>query len=248
MFWFKKSRVVLDCFSEYGFVTNLAPIQKAVKFFPEWWKSLPKAIPAISGHMVEDSTIKTCPGFVELYRNSIIMPLWTDCAIDIAPQGNDGYRWQFADGITSASSHPHEQRGDYLPNDKYQHIKIASPWFLKTKEDIKWLYTQATYNIKNPDQQLVIPGVLNFKYQGQTNINMVFPRLDGKVIRHVIKRGQPLAQMIPMTEKEVDVRIHLVDSVEYKKLNSTGHRATFFNSYNKMVKILKAKEKSCPFH
>lgn len=248
MFWIKKPKLVLDCFTEYSHVYELAPLDKAIKFLPNWWKSVPKTIPSLHNNLADDSTIKTCPGVIEQYKNGIIIPLWTDILIDIAPIGIDGYRAQAADARTPLNSHPHEQRGIYLPNEKYQHIKIGSPWFLKTNESINWQLLQPVYNYNTPDKVVILPGMLNFKYQRQTNVNMIFTRSADVGTKHRFKRGQPLIQLIPYTEKELVIKTHLVSQEEITKLNSLSYHSTFHNNYHKMVSILKAKDKRCPFH
>lgn len=250
MFWFKRKKLVVDCFTDKGHAYELAPIQPAIKFIPSWWKALPKTFPSLGNRMSPDPTMKSCAGFIEQYKQGIIMPLWTDGLIDIGPEGTDGYRWEMADGVTEITSHPEEQRGTYLPNSKYQHLKIVSPWLVQTKEDVYWQYMQPMYNFNQPDHIIGLPGVMNFKYQQQTHINLIFTRIKDKVIRHALRRGQPMTHLIPFTERELDLRLHLVDKAEIERINACSYHSTFYRSYQKMVKIRKdrEKEKKCPFH
>ena len=37
-FWFKKPKVILECFTTEEIVYEHAKIDSAVKFFPDWWK------------------------------------------------------------------------------------------------------------------------------------------------------------------------------------------------------------------
>ena len=69
-FWFKKKKVVLECFTDNDIAFNYAKIERMDKFFPEWWKKTKKysdkGIP----------TIKGCVGFIDYYKKGITIPSW----------------------------------------------------------------------------------------------------------------------------------------------------------------------------
>ena len=58
--------------------------------------------------------------------------------------------------------------------------------------------------------------------------------------QYSIDAGQPLAYLIPLTEKNVNVKIHVVDDNEIKKLKTFHH--SFHNGYEITKKILKEKQ------
>jgi hypothetical protein len=93
----------------------------------------------------------------------------------------------------------------------------------------------------------VLPGVIDFKYQHATNVNFVAPR--GK--RFQMTAGMPLAQLIPLTDKEVDLRLHMIDPTKIDDLRIKNSFYPFFTgSYKKMKKLINEKEKNkskCPF-
>ena len=125
-FFFKKPTITLDCFTTQSNVYHGAPIEKATKFFPEWWKNIPNHTYDESG-FYEMMNMKRCSGFIDYYKKGIMIPMWSDFAIDIKPLPSQQYRWQFSDGITEAEIHNSFQRGDYLQPPKYCHVKINTP-------------------------------------------------------------------------------------------------------------------------
>ena len=48
MILFKKSKIVVDCFTYNTTVKELFPIARAINFFPDWWKQMPKE------HMIDN--------------------------------------------------------------------------------------------------------------------------------------------------------------------------------------------------
>jgi hypothetical protein len=65
-----------------------------------------------------------------------------------------------------------------------------------------------------------------------------------------IEAGEPLVQLIPLTEREVIVRNHLVDKDRWQQIYEKNNHAFFFNNHNKKRNLLKRQEESqskCPF-
>ena len=49
----------------------------------------------------------------------------------------------------------------------------------------------------------------------------------------LIKAGTPMAHVIPMTDKKVEIRTHLVEEYEYKKMLQPS--IFFINNYKKII-------------
>jgi hypothetical protein len=242
MFHFlKPSKIVLDCFTYSPAVITYSPIASAITHIPEWWKKLPKGYEVPNG-MHQFVTMKHCSGVIQYYAKSIALPMWSELVIKI--DSDRGYRWQFADGVSEAMVHPAEQRGDFLPDSRYAHLKIKSPWAFKTKTDLNWVWSHPVYNFENPEQFIVVPGVIEFKHQAALNINIVF---DKTVPRNIeIGFNQVMAHITPMTDKKVEVRRHLITEQEYAKITASGVPSTFINKYGENKKA-KEKFSNCPF-
>jgi hypothetical protein len=237
-FFFKKQKIVLDCFTSSSSVIQLTPICPAIKHIPEWWKQLPKAYYS-QGDIAEKASMKTCSGFIQTYSEGIAIPLWSDLTIEVA---NYNYKWQFSDMSSSATVHENEQRKGFLIKDVNGHLKLESPWYFKTKKDINWVWTPATYNLQTLQDFTVLPGVLNFTKQTATNVNIIIPLEINR--KFTIPLNQPLVNIYPMSECEVVIKRHLVSPQEMKTINLNS--ASFINTYIK-AQELKKFYSDCPY-
>jgi len=248
MFFFRRPSVIhVDCFTDRPDVYTFNKIDHSVKFLPAWWKKLPKqAKNSPDNHPFP--TLKTCQGFIDLFKSGIILPLWSDLSINLV-KSNDSTNetfWQFADRMSYNEVHHADQRGTFLPKEEYQHFKLLSPWHLKTKEDLNWVVTGNTWINNNLSTIFFPEGILNFKWQAQTNVNM-FLKKENVNKQMLLEVGQPLLQFIPMSEKKIVLHHHLVSQSEFQSVCDSGLLHTFINGYSKGKKILQEKESKCPF-
>lgn len=240
MFFFKRSTITLDCFTSREGVITSTPITPAIRHIPDWWKDLPKEF-VMPPDVSPLATMRTCSGMVEFYSNAIAIPLWSEMAVEVF----DGtYRWQFADRVTEATVHSALQRGSYLPETNYGHIKIHSPWLLSTNESVNWVWTHPTYSFDKPEEFVVLPGVNNFSKQSASNINIMVPLHTNR--RFTIPANQDMVHMIPMSDKKVKVKRHLVSEEEFKSRLSRDDITSFINKY-KTNQQLRKMYSDCPF-
>jgi len=244
MFFFIKPSVIhLDCFTQDVRVHKFYPIAPSAQFLPEWWRKLPKTY-TNKKIWWGTPTIKSCPGFTEYYKNSITIPLWCDLIIDIAAQGQ-GFRWQFADEQTSAVVHDEEQYTDFIDTRKYSHFKITSPWCFKTKKSVKWAWNFPIWNHRAFDSLAILPAVIDYRYNYTTNINIIINKSIEQLIS--LNAGIPLVNLIPMSDKRVEIHNHIVSKDEYEVLNSCENvNAHFFNRHRKNIKDID-RIRVCPF-
>jgi hypothetical protein len=242
MFFFKSKEIHLDCFVYRDDVHDFFPIDYSHKFFPQWWKDLPKYNPPEGRKRHDSGTMKMCVGLTEYYKNSFMIPMWTDMLITPA---ETGFNVDFSDRITKGGSHDIIQMGNLIDPDEFAQFKITCPWFLKCKDDIKFAWSQPIWNFSKIDQIIVPPGILDYKYQRGSNINIFFPM--GK--RILIESGQPLVNVRPITEKKLKLHRHLVSVEEMDKVSRINASISFVGKYNKIKQIIKKQEseKKCPF-
>lgn len=243
-FNFLKKPIVLDFYTQRADVFNYAPIDKASVFLPNWWKQIPKNF-SLPDKIHSLPTMKTCSGFTDLYKKGVIVPMWCDFAIEVGGIGSDGYTYQYSDRMSKLEVHGQHQRGSAFPVTKYQHTKLEIPWCVECKDDIDFIFTPATWNFETPEEIVVPTGILNFKYQFGLNINIFWPR-QNEIKIHNIAFGQPLAQIIPLSDRPLVIKHHLISNEEYVQKNSISAVTSFSNKYKKNKRILK--EKGCPFH
>jgi hypothetical protein len=129
-----------------------------------------------------------------------------------------------------------------MPANQYSHLKLQSYWSLHCDEPVKFAWIQNDWMWDKPDEVIIPPAILDFHSQHACHVNMMLPRgSEEKVIK--INHGKPMAQLIPITDRKVVFKHHLVKSDEYQKLLSFGGVIKFHGSqYHK-----RQNERKCPF-
>jgi len=217
------SSINVDAFITEDNIEKLFPISESVKYIPSWWKNLPKQYYSISdnGINVPTGTMRKCPGFIELYKKGLTIPLWSDVIIST---DHNGWRWQSPYKGFNLEPHSKEQFGDSF--DDFFHVKFFSPWFMTEKTGVNFITTPAIWNISNLwNDVVIVNGILEFKYQNSTHINLFIK----KAIKEItFDAGMPLVHLIPLTEKKVKLKRHIISNEEYSKMfrNTTS----FFNT------------------
>jgi hypothetical protein len=241
MFFFKKKKIVVDCFTKVEQLADIG-IPRASKFLPEWWKQIPKELYKANqqGVAIPSPTMKTCPGFIDLYSQGNIIPMWSDLLIDV---DETSYCYQYSDisNFVNPDSHPKEQFAtDQYNFEHFHHIKLVSPWLFKCNKDVKFLAIEPTYNnIVNDYGIVYLPGVLDFKHNRGINVNLLLP----SYIRRIkINYLDPMYHLICLdSDYTVEFKSVLVDQVEYDKVQTSSRfRPHFISNLKKL--------KKCPFN
>ena len=239
LFKFPQKKIVLDCFTSDHYVIEQSPIDFAIKHIPDWWKNLPTSI-TNQNNFAPAPTMKHCVGMVDYYKNSIALPLWSDLAIRV--NQNKSYNWKFSNSNTQAVVHPiNEQATGFLNN--YGHLKISSPWYLKSEKNIDWVWSHPTYNYAHSNDIVSLPGIVNYYHQHATNINIMISLEKEKTI--LIPHSQPLVIMTPMSDRKIKIVHHLVSQQELNKMKNPN--ITFLQRYKNSIKA-RERFSSCPFH
>lgn len=220
----RPSKIYVDCFTEIEELPKFFPIINASERYPSFWKNLPTTIPAGGPNR---GTMKTCPGVSDLYRTGFIIQSWSDVWVDIA---TGDIRWE---PRPVAESHNPNQWGEAIKN--HYHLKLVSPWRIREKTGVKFLFTNTLWHDEDFKPR-VLNGIVEYKYQHTSSVNMIVPKtMFPKSI--TIPAGKELAQVIPLSEKEVVIKMHVVDTMELLKLQNWIF--TFNGHYFKRKKMLK---------
>lgn len=239
--WFRKP-VVLDIYTDRSDLYEHFKVSKMKSFVPSWFKDInPKY--EINENLESDINIRGCTGFLDLFSKGFGIPLWSDMRVKVGPIGEQYYQWQFADKETDADIHPQWQRGEFMPDSKYCHIKILTPWVARCSENVDFLMIGNSWVQDNTDDVLIPQGVLNFKHQHALNINMMVRRGEQEKLIEM-SCGNPIVQLIPLTDRKVDIKLHLVSTEELTNVSRSPVRSYFDRGHLKTV----SKERKCPFH
>lgn len=261
IFKFKKSKVTIDCFTYSRVAFELYKIRKAVLFYPETIKKMAPSYPSkdrATNIEILSPTVKKCTGINGLYTKGAIMPLW----LDYVTQPRSYSIGESDLGVTDPQWQPRIQQHDnkQYPGlfDEYHHVKIGSVWNLVDDTGMKFIWMPAVYNMEEHglnSKIIVPPGLTYYDEQPQTNINL-FIKKDAD--NFVLRAGTPLIHIIPLTDKEVEWKCHLVDHEEWVTKNkippdmSMHYEGVRNNRYSKdksLAEKMDAEEKKgkCPF-
>ena len=224
----KSSTITLDCFTVLPELPDLFPIVHSKEFIPQWWKKLSTTV---KYQGVDRGTMKTCPGVVDYFKSGFIIPAWRDFAIEI----NSGIPSVFPDGSADIHNPIQWDKGF----EGYGHTKLVSPWRIKEKTGVNFLFTN-TFWQKHLHHYVIPNGIVNYKYQSTTNVNMLIPK-NSYPNKFVINAGDPLVQCIPLSDKNIKIKMHVVTPEEY--VSKDSYHFAFSGNYYKIKKIMEAKEK-----
>jgi len=228
-------KIILNCITYEPYVYEFAPIQKASEYTPEWYSHMKGRY---DSEVFTASTIKKCPALQNAMTQGFILPMWTDLSIKMNKHDDGwGYEYQFADSKTQNHDHdPRQWTGRWNPK-THAHMKWVSPWYFNCSHDIQWLWQKPYYHDTNDDID-IIQGIVEFKNQSTTNINCM---VKGKE-KIFVKWNTPMVQLIPLTNKPVELKLTLVNSKEEWEKYQKHPIFMFQNNYKTVVK------KRCPFH
>jgi hypothetical protein len=242
MFIFKRNKVVLDTFTDNVNVFHYAKPEKAIRYFPEWWKTIPVKTQSLTpyGLQYDIDTMASCPGFIDHFKNSIVLPLWSDLIIETSDNGD--YKYKYADDSSPPIvSHSDKQYGFFF-QDKI-HLKICYPWLFQEKTGINFVCVEPTWNLLNKEfPGKILPGTVQYQMNVSGNINMFFPKINNRI---KLEFGTPLYQLFPQSEKDIEIKTHLVSSEEYKNLNKIS---SYRFKFNKNYSFKKKTFGTCPFN
>ena len=252
----KEEHIILDCYTYLPYVYETAKIDHAYKFIPNWWKDTPKFINK------SDASIKNCLALKEYFKTGIVIPAWFGLQLKIHPLNHPEemtYSYQASTNYFEDISHPIAQYSLFAEHNKVN-FKMHSPWMIKCQEPINFVWSHPLYNLsklsgKNFD---VMPAVVNYKYQHDTNINAILTQEKEAETNLEIEPLSPLVMIHPMSDRRVTFRYHLVTKEEWYQKNSTQHYVfdntaeDISNMYQNKKRVKNKMEKidntECPFH
>jgi hypothetical protein len=214
MMIFKRTpTITLDCVTYLHNVNELTPIIPAVQATPDWWKSLKRGTVQYDYRTKLNPTaklnMKSCSGFLELYKRGAIMESWSDFNFTME---HNGLGYFYSTGEPPVT-HPINQRGNAFRN--YHHLKLASPWHFREKTGAQFFFGPATWSLEN-SSVVIMPGVMSFDVNHSTNVNMMLPN---GMKPETIKMGTPLIHLIPLCDKRLVIKTHVVSREEFHNDN-----------------------------
>jgi hypothetical protein len=217
MFFFKNKKIVVDCFTPLETVFNFYKIDRAGRFFPNDISNIDREVEITDKRTNishKASTLKNCDALRSLFRGGIIIPFWTDLICRPGSFLRKETNLFLMGGPFTAEPHPKIQFPGVFESSI--HLKLISPWKIREKTGTQFLFSSATWNLhKFVDKFVVLPGVVSYNYMTGTNINIFINKNSADF---TIEAGQPLVHIHPLTENNIEYKMHLVDVREYEKI------------------------------
>ena len=237
---FKKKTDTIDlifrCAGPETLVEYFAPT-KSMTRLPDWFSKIEK-------HDHRGSTLRQCPGFIELFKNSISIPMWQDLSLTYkdseilyidAPNrkniiGPDAY--------DIVQQHHNYQWGDQW---KYHtHIKVMNPWIVQCKKPIPFLLHDPTWHKEKITDWQVVPGVNEFVVNSVLHLNMYLPRYKKeKTVEW--QAGDIMAYLTPLVDTKINIIVEQVSTEEYMRQS----KFIFANSYPKSLQRINKILRKC---
>jgi hypothetical protein len=216
MFFFKEKPIEIIAYLP-PWVSSIAeryPIHPAKNCYPAWWKNLS------SGkfnwdEMQPRNTTKSCPGIINILQTGFIMPLWSDLAIEY---NKDKWKYQFSDKQSTLTMHTNDQAAGFY--DDHIIFKVDSPWIITSP--VKLLYTEPTY-LRGSQLPFIQPYGINVttsKTNAEATNVFLFAKKEEQLTQIIIPASTPLLHIIPLTEKNVNIKCVVLDSDEYLRKRS----------------------------
>ena len=179
--------------------------EKSINHLPGWYSKIKanKSTPFKSfGHSESSSNIKTCPSFVDLFKNSLIFKCPIDVDIKISKNKFDYVVPTGSHPMLSITSHTMveektgSQMGQYW-NNNIQNIKFSLPLTMWTSQKKTKLIFLSNFYF-NPRQEMqVAPGIVDFLPSNplEMSVNFFIDLKDHEEKTINLKSNEPLALM-----------------------------------------------------
>jgi hypothetical protein len=239
MFLFKKSKLVLDLIiSEENIQTyNLFPAVETRRITPSWFKTCPKS--GFNWFKFEpELTVRGCPGILNYINSGFVTPLWSDVNIRTSPEQIEWYAAGQRPNFFQYHETLIQSPGFY--NDQFI-LNTINPWKIKKrKQNIKIMSVVAQYHHTKSLPYIPIQGITDTEMNRDLNFFIAFLRTNAT---YELKAGDIFIQYIPLSDKKVSIKNHVVSTQEFRKLFEEQQSISFYMSGLKKLNIIKSKEK-----
>ena len=138
-------------------------VKKIPHNFPDYFKSIPRNMfnPVSKTFNRYGFTIKSCPGFINLHKRSLLITSPFDVQIKFDEKGILDERVGRFSNYKITEVHPNEQLLTYVKNSEYKFIiKLGLPFYIDS--NVSLLMSTSCYDFNDFD---VLSGILNSGYK-----------------------------------------------------------------------------------
>lgn len=222
---------------------DFCPPAPVKDFLPSWFKEMDYFIGGrpeqkTEPHQPPGKTMKACPAINDLFKYGYVVPAWCDFSIVISEHG--GFEWFSANPRHEITFHPPTQLStETTASDELNFVvKFVCPWRVSLPKGHLIMMKGVPYHHQSSFR--VCEGIIDASVTSTMNINTFWSNKPGT---YLIKRGQPLALMMPFKIHSYELQVHS-DTNLAKRLderNKTLMHDTFENTYKNFAHKSKQK-------
>lgn len=198
--------IKIEFFSSVPGLAETFPIRASREVIPKWaYAAKSDYIKNKDRHEIH---LYKCPGIFEMYTTGFIVSTWHD--IDIQTDG-ERFRMTIPDaklekmlGKDAVQEQSFSGIAKFLPKRPWSCksiLKINTPWHVLAPKGIKFLMIPMPYSDYFDFESCI--GILDPALSSEINVQGYWNNLSPG--QHLIKAGTPLAQLIPLTEKNYEL-------------------------------------------
>ena len=220
----KKNKFTIVCTDEGIYHNKELLPQPAKNYKPRWYENIKvkydidEKRPILS-KILKPKTIRQCPSFMEIYEEGFVIPAPTDYYLSLE---NDVFEWKTPINYKTVYDtgevrfHGNIQFVDHLPNQANIKgvFKIILPYVVFAPKGyyLKLLPTPYEFNQDFHANY----GIQNLDNIFELNVQINFTSDKSEIL---IKRGQPLALVIPYKKEKIDIEYKLLEEEKkYQKI------------------------------
>ena len=228
-FFFRKPTVTIDALvpERYAFAAEYAPIQKASKFIPEWFYSLPSfSQKTFLSQDIDnrEKNVKGCPGVLNSLNEGFVIPFWCDVRVDWDDQKS---MYRFSDNFSILTYHHPDQAKGF--SDNYWITKIESPWLLRFSRPMKIIHFPLTYffGIDYPVKTLHSIQETRSKFNAAFTNNFFLFKKSKEPNKIIMNLNKPFNHFLLPSEFSYKINFH-IDDPQYNVIHNTVNNPISF--------------------
>jgi|TARA_B100000959_G_scaffold215394_1_gene226811 hypothetical protein len=217
----------------YSLVDNPFPIVKAKDHLPNWATEAREDFRTNKEKYATSAHVANCPGIYKILNEGFIVPLHYD--VYIKWDGGDDFAWKSpvldGSGILSVQAGTSEPCRPW----SFKHIiKFNTAWRVFAPEGLKFLMLPLSYS-ENFDFD-VCSGIWEPEINNAINLQLYWNAIG----EAMITSGTPMAHLIPLTNKKLDVEVRTANERELEfedKINKLREEANPIWKYKRSESI-----------
>lgn len=223
---FSKNKIIFSTDPDSFFSYTIKELKETFSFMPEnlpsYWKNIPNKVTHNNVWMKGHRNIKTCSGFINLFKRSMVFKAPFDLHITFE---NNEIKTAYVGTLDPKHAdnflhiHPNFQFIKYLDNPKYKFILKIRPQ-INVDSQVPLLCHSNVYEFNNCE---ILPGIISDAYK--EDFNFFIPILQGVKELH-IQKGTPLFMITPLNDKKLNVKF-----IEKKIINRFGKTFSNFKKF-----------------